>query len=664
MTFLQPVFLWGLIALVVPIIVHFFYLRRTRRYIFTQTRLLEKLIQASRPYLRLNHLILLLLRLLIVGVIVFLFAKPLWNPMGSIKRGKVSALIIIDVSPSMQSQLKGGITFLKSFLAREKDLEEGKVLSTDRLFAEGGFRSIRECIEALDEVRPADMGYELSRILQNTEMHFAGARGERRRVYILSDFQASSVGQIGTFPKGVEYVLLPMPLNISENAYIDSVSFRQAGGQRMLGWRLQGKEGKSYTVRQDNAPAAVVSPGWRETPWPASQAHVTLKIAGDAVSFDNQLWVGILEEERRQWGMSLVGGMGIPAAFGRLGKLLGVDLRQGWSDSVQFGVWVDRLLEDGRWLAWVEKGGVVVVFPPVDLTLSAWSRCFLSRRIELKGATAPQRLVEGLRPFRHEIWEGVFEERPAEGVVPALFQVGQLYQFQAAEAYPLLTTDAGEVLLWEIPWGEGQVYLFTFPWERANFGEQSLFPVLFERLYARRDQKSGLMGAFFLGRPQTFVIAAEEGPVRLRRAEGRFEFIPPQRRVGREIELQIGGYPVPAGLYEVYAGRRRVGYLGANIPPEESSSGAIGSGEWEAAGLETRVVTPEGLLEKERNWGISWRSWHFWALLAVGLLVLEAWWARRLLRAPARLSAPLETVAKLPLQASGNAREQHGKGVE
>lgn len=49
MTFLQPVFLWGLIALVVPIIVHFFYLRRTRRYIFTQTRLLEKLIQASRP---------------------------------------------------------------------------------------------------------------------------------------------------------------------------------------------------------------------------------------------------------------------------------------------------------------------------------------------------------------------------------------------------------------------------------------------------------------------------------------------------------------------------------------------------------------------------------------------------------------------------------------
>mgnify|MGYP001037776748 CR=1 FL=1 len=645
MTFLQPVFLWGLIALAVPIIVHFFYLRRTRRYIFTQTRLLEKLIQASRPYFRLNHLILLFLRLLIVVVIVFLFAKPLWSRMSPIRPGKVSALIIVDVSPSMQNQLKGGIAFLRGFLAREKDLEEGKVLFTDRLYAEGRFRSVRECIEALEEVRPADMGYELSRILQNIEMHFAGARGERRRVYILSDFQASSVGPIATFPKEIEYVLLPMPLKLSGNAYIDSVSFRYVGGQRMLGWRLRGEEGKSYTVRQDNIPPVVMSTGWREMPWPATQAHTTLEIAGDDVPFDNRLAVGILEEEGRRLGMSLVGGGGVPDAFERLGRLLGVVMRQGWSDSVQFGVWIDRLPEDGRWPAWVEKGGALVIFPPVDLTLSAWSRCFLGKRVELKGTTRPQRVIEGLRPFRHEVWEGVFQEQLSEGVVPALFQTRQLYQFQATEAYPLLTTGEGEVLLWEIPWGEGQVYLFSFPWEKANFGEQSLFPVLFERLYAMRNQRSGAVGAFFLGQPQTFVVAAEEGPVRLKQAGGGLELIPPQRRVGRNIELQTGSYPMPAGLYEVYVGGKRMGYLGANINPEESFSGAMDLGEWRAAGLETQVVTPEGMLEKERNWGISWRRWHLWALLAIGLLLLEAWWARRLFKAPLRLGAPLKADA-------------------
>lgn len=646
MTFLQPVFLWGLIALAVPIIVHFFYLRRTRKYIFTQTKLLEKLIQASRPYLRLNHLILLFLRLLIVVVIVFLFAKPLWSRVSPVKSGKVSALIIVDVSPSLHNQLKGGIAFLRSLLAKEKDLEEGKLLSTDRLYAEGRFRSVRECIEALGEIRPADMGYELSRILQNIEMHFAGARGERRRVYILSDFQASSLGQIATFPKEIEYVLIPMPLDLSGNAYIDSVSFRYVGGQRLLGWRLRGEAGKSYTVRQGNAPAAVVSPGWQETPWPATQAHMTLEIAGDAVSFDNRLELGILAEEGRRVGMSLIGRGGVPAAFGRLGKLLGVIVRQGWSDSVQFSVWLDRLPEEGRWPTWVEKGGTLVVFPPADLTLSAWSRCFLSKRVELKGTMTPQRPVEGLRPFRHEIWEGVFEAQPVEGVVPALFQVRQMYLFQATEAYPILTTDAGEVLLWEIPWGEGQIYLFTFPWEKANFGEQSLFPVLFERLYARRTRRNQVVGAFFLGQPQTFLIGAEEGPVRLKQAEGRFEFIPPQRKVGQDIELHIGSYPMPAGLYEVYAGKNRVGYLGANISPQESASEATDLEEWRAAGLETRIIDPKDTLAKEKSWGIPWRRWHLWALLAVGLLLLEAWWAKRLLKAPARLSDPLSSGVK------------------
>ncbi len=641
MTFLQPVFLWGLIALAVPIIVHFFYLRRTRRYIFTQTKLLEKLIQASRPYLRLNHLILLFLRLLIVVVIVCLFAKPHWSGVSPMKPEKVSALIIVDVSPSMHNQLNGGIAFLRSLLAKEKDLEEVKVLSTDRLYAEGRFRSVRECIEALEEIRPADMGYELSRILQNIEIHFAGARGERRRVYILSDFQVSSVGQITTLPKEIEYVLLPMPLDLSGNAYIDSVSFRYVGGQRLLGWRLRGEAGKSYTVRQSNAPAEVVSPGWQETPWPATQAYMTLEIAGDTVSFDNRLEVGILDEGGRRAGMSLISGGSRPAAFERLGKLLGVAIRQGWSDSVQFGVWVDRLSEEGPWPTWVEKGGVLVVFPPADLTLSAWSRCFLSRRIEFRGIMTTQRLVEGLRPFRHEIWEEVFQEQPAEGVVPALFRARQLYQFQATEAYPLLSTDAGEVLLWEIPWGEGQVYLFTFPWERANFGEQSLFPVLFERLYTRRTRRNQTVGAFFMGQPQTFLIGAEEGPVRLKQVEGRFELIPPQRRVGQDIELHIGSYPMPAGLYEVYVGGKRVGYLGANISPQESSSRAMDLEEWRAAGLETQVIAPKDTLEKEKSRGISWRRWHLWALLAVGLLLLEAWWAKRLLKVPARLSAPL-----------------------
>jgi len=642
MTFLQPAFLWGLVALAVPIIVHFFYLRRSRRYVFTQTRLLEKLIQASRPYLRLHHLILLFLRLLIVVVIVFVFAKPLVSSALSVQSGKVSALIVVDVSPSMRDRLRGGLTFLKGVLGGERELEEVKLLSTDRLYGEGRFRSVREGLEALEEVQPADMGYPLSRILQNLDVHFAGAQGMRRRVYILSDFQTSSVGALTALPKEVEYVLLPMPLDLSGNAYIDSVAVQYVGGQRVLSWRLRGDEGKSYTIQASGGAKVIAGPGWREMPWATSQGHLTLEIAGDQTSFDNRFVVGLLEGGERARGLSVVSTGGVPAAFTRAARLLNLELKLGWSDSVQVGVWIDQLLPEGRWESWVEKGGVLIVFPSAGLHLARWNQSFLSRRLELKGSKPLERPTEGLRPLRHELWEGVFRERPAEGLVPTFFRARQLYQFQGAEAYPILATDGGEVLLWEVPWGEGRIYLFTFPWEEANFGEQSLFPVFLERLYALRGGRKSEVGVAFLGHAQNLTLPAPEGPVRLKQENGGIELIPPQRRIGPEVELHIGEYPMPAGLYAVYAAGKRIGYLGVNISPAESASPPLDLKAWEVAGLKTRIIAPESTAQSEnRSWTLRWRKWYGWVLLSVGLLLLESWWAKRLLKVPLQVSTPL-----------------------
>lgn len=639
MTFLQPAFLWGLLALAVPIIVHFFYLRRNKKYVFTQTRLLEKLLQASRPYLRLNHLILLLLRLAIVVVVVFLFAKPGWSTMPLARGRKVSALLVVDVSPSMRERLAGGLVFLKQILSREKDVNEVKVLSTDRLYAEGRFRSVREGLEALNAVQPADMGYSLSRILQNVEVHFAGAQGEKRRVYILSDFQAASVGDINALPKEIEYVLLPMPLDLSGNARIDSVRVRYAGGQRILSWRLQGENGRSYTLHMGEGRTLTAGPGWREGPWPASQGGLTLEIKGDGITFDNRFAVGLLGGGEQRRGMSLVSAAGVPGAFSRLSHLLGVPLKTGWNDSVAVAVWVDALPTDGRWEAWVEKGGLLVVFPPRGLSTARWSQSFLSRRLELISPAALQQPIEGLRPLRHELWEGVFQERPTEGVVPTFFRTKQLYQFRGAGAYPLLSTDGGEVLLWEVPWGEGRIYLFPFPWAEANFGEQSLFPVFFERVYTRRSGQRNEVGAVFLGRAQGVSLPGAEGPVRLKALIDGMEVVPPQRRTGPYVEIQIGDYPMAAGLYAVFADKVPLGYLGVNISPEESTSPPMDLSSWEAAGLPTRIVAPESLSSEKKGWALRWRGWQIWALLAVALLLLEAWWAKRLLRVPLPVKA-------------------------
>jgi hypothetical protein len=166
--------------------------------------------------------------------------------------------------------------------------------------------------------------------------------------------------------------------------------------------------------------------------------------------------------------------------------------------------------------------------------------------------------------------------------------------------------------------------------------------VFLERLYALRGGRKSEVGVAFLGHAQNLTLPAPEGPVRLKQENGGIELIPPQRRIGPEVELHIGEYPMPAGLYAVYAAGKRIGYLGVNISPAESASPPLDLKAWEVAGLKTRIIAPESTAQSEnRSWTLRWRKWYGWVLLSVGLLLLESWWAKRLLKVPLQVSTPL-----------------------
>lgn len=247
MSFLHPELLWGLLALAVPIIVHFFYLRRSRRYEFSQALLVERLRRASKPYLRLRHLLLLLLRLAIVSVIVLLFARPYWGAAAASQAEGASVLVVVDVSPSMRPAFESALTFLKEVIARDPASYEYRLLSTESYLPKGGFASGKVVIERLNQLQPADMGFPLAALLEKAELFFQGASHARRKVYLLSDFQRSSVGQLQRIPTtGLEQiVLLPVPGFSPSNAYFDSVEVTNMGG-KLSGTVSAGLSGSSY----------------------------------------------------------------------------------------------------------------------------------------------------------------------------------------------------------------------------------------------------------------------------------------------------------------------------------------------------------------------------------------------------------------------------------
>ncbi|MFA6868191.1 MAG: BatA domain-containing protein, partial [Bacteroidales bacterium] len=76
MIFLYPSFLFGLFALVIPIIVHLFNFRKYKIFYFSNTQFLQSLQQQTKHQSQVKKLIVLALRLLAITAIVMAFARP------------------------------------------------------------------------------------------------------------------------------------------------------------------------------------------------------------------------------------------------------------------------------------------------------------------------------------------------------------------------------------------------------------------------------------------------------------------------------------------------------------------------------------------------------------------------------------------------------------
>ena len=76
MEFVNPGFLYGLIAVAIPVIIHLFNFRRFRKVFFTNVEFIKELKQETRKQSKLKHLLVLLARILAVAAIVLAFARP------------------------------------------------------------------------------------------------------------------------------------------------------------------------------------------------------------------------------------------------------------------------------------------------------------------------------------------------------------------------------------------------------------------------------------------------------------------------------------------------------------------------------------------------------------------------------------------------------------
>ena len=107
MSFVYPSFLWALLALAIPILIHLFHFRRFKTVYFTNVKFLKQLQEESSSQRKIRNLLVLLMRCLAVAFLASWLGNMLWNKASQALPISLSAQLI--VSESLFSLLYGFI---------------------------------------------------------------------------------------------------------------------------------------------------------------------------------------------------------------------------------------------------------------------------------------------------------------------------------------------------------------------------------------------------------------------------------------------------------------------------------------------------------------------------------------------------------------------------
>lgn len=203
MTFANPVFLWGALAALIPLLVHLFDRRRPRPHPFGAISFVLRSQRRNSSRLKLRRLLLYALRTLLLLALPVALARPEWKKdeaVAASARGPAATVLVVDTSLSMR-WLDGDALFDAAkeearAAVRELLPEEPAALLLCGPNAQPsgppGFERGR-LVGALDELAPTYGASNLNRCLELAAHALEESPLPAKRIVLVSDFTASAL---------------------------------------------------------------------------------------------------------------------------------------------------------------------------------------------------------------------------------------------------------------------------------------------------------------------------------------------------------------------------------------------------------------------------------------------------------------------------------------
>ena len=231
MRFLYPNMLWGLFALVIPILIHLFNFRRHKLVYFSNTAVLRNIQQENAKTRKLKYLVTLLLRCLFIAALVLAFAFP-YQPEKQLNVNASDNLIgiYIDNSMSMKGQSQR-TTLIEDARQSARDLVH-KLNPSNRYFLMTNSFEIQneypmnqeEMLDQLDRMNTDGAPVPMGEVMDRFEMLAKQHGFSTSTLFVYSDFQENTFDLTAAkADTTMQVVVVPMLPEFTSNIYIDSV---------------------------------------------------------------------------------------------------------------------------------------------------------------------------------------------------------------------------------------------------------------------------------------------------------------------------------------------------------------------------------------------------------------------------------------------------------
>ena len=674
MQFVNPLFLYGLAAIIIPIVIHLFNFRKFQKVYFTNVEFIEELKQQTQKQSQLKHLIVLLFRILAIVSLVLAFAQPYIpvteNDTKQENEHKIS--IFVDNSFSMEASRDEGILLdqavqdARGIALAYDNSDMFQLLTNDFEGKHQRFVSREEFLELLDEINISSVTRPLSQVYRRQADLFNENDNGNCTAYMISDFQ-KSIDDFDHFTPDstIRLFLVPVVADNKDNLFIDSIWFtspvHQVNRLTKLNVRIKNASATDFEKipvkllingRQRAIASFDISAGDEivvEMPYTNNTPGIKfgkLEITDYPITYDDSFYftyevsseIPVLSINKENDGNIYLNSL-----FGKDSAFRFYDLpenRLDYSAFSNFNLIITNGLDNvssglsQELSRFAHNGGSVLVIPGTQIAMNSYMDFLINLNAPYFTALDTFETNVSKINLQSMVFNDVFESIPDNIDLPKVFRYYRIKRKTRSLFEPLLQLENTDIFLGEQPLGNGKVYLLASPLDAAwsNFPKHAVFVPAMYKIALLSTPESKLF--YTIGKNENIVLrnvsANDEKSFKIVSLDKKFEMIPAFKNLNSTITISTDKSISKSGNYTVNSNGRIIKGIAFNYDRTESDLDTPGPAELEkmiiSSGLpDVKVITAtnRSLSSVITEMNKGFQLWKIFIILALIFLLGE-----------------------------------------